>query len=238
MDRPTHNPKPAIVKTGDVVKKVSNLLISKIIFIPQRGSLQDQGSYIYLRKHYIGNQLDLVHKKGKLWLKLRTPINRKGKKMSYDFNADEVFEMAEQMERNGAQFYRDAAETAADSSNKDMLIGLSKMEEAHEKMFESMRADLTAAEKASTVFDPSGEASLYLRALVDSRVFFKKEIDVTSIVEILKSAIEAEKDSIVFYLGMKEAVAENLGKDRIDVIIKEEMGHIQVLSKELVAQTT
>jgi hypothetical protein len=37
---------------------------------------------------------------------------------------------------------------------------------------------------------------------------------------------------------MKEAVAENLGKDRIDVIIKEEMGHIQVLSKELVAQTS
>jgi rubrerythrin len=158
--------------------------------------------------------------------------------MSYDFNADEVFEMAEQMERNGVKFYRDAAETAADPSNKEMLIGLSKMEEAHEKTFESMRADLTAAEKKSTVFDPSGEASLYLRALVDSRVFFKKEIDATSMVEILKSAIEAEKDSIVFYLGMKEAVPENLGRDRIEAIIKEEMEHIRVLSKELVAQTS
>ena len=157
--------------------------------------------------------------------------------MSYDFNANEVFEMAEQMERNGAKLYRDAAETAADPSNKELLTGLSKMEEAHEKIFESMRADLTAAEKASTVFDPSGEASLYLRALVDSRVFFKKEIDGTSMVEILKSAIEAEKDSIVFYLGMKEAVPENLGRDRIEAIIKEEMEHIRVLSKELVAQT-
>jgi rubrerythrin len=96
--------------------------------------------------------------------------------MSYDFNADEIFEMAEQMERNGAKFYRDAAENAADSANKELLTGLSKMEEAHEKLFKSMRTELTAAEKASTVFDPSGEASLYLRALVDSRVFFKKEI--------------------------------------------------------------
>lgn len=157
--------------------------------------------------------------------------------MSYDFNADEVFEMAEQMERNGAKFYRDAAESAADSSNKELLIGLSKMEEAHEKIFETMRAELTAAEKASTVFDPSGEASLYLRSLVDCRVFFKKEIDVTSIVEILKSAIEAEKDSIVFYLGMKEAVPKNLGRDRIEAIIKEEMGHIRLLSKELVAKS-
>ena len=157
--------------------------------------------------------------------------------MSYDFNADEIFEMAEQMERNGAKFYRDAAENAADSVNKELLTGLSKMEEAHEKLFKSMRTELTAAEKASTVFDPSGEAALYLRALVDSRVFFKKEIDVTSMVEILKSAIEAEKDSIVFYLGMKEGVPQNLGKDRIEAIIKEEMGHIRLLSKQLVAQT-
>jgi rubrerythrin len=157
--------------------------------------------------------------------------------MSYDFNANEVFEMAEQMERNGAKFYRDAAETAADASNKELLIGLSKMEEAHEKIFESMRAELKAAEKTSTVFDPSGESALYLRALVDSRVFFKKDIDVTSIVEILKSAIEAEKDSIVFYLGMKEAVPEKLGRNRIENIIKEEMGHIRVLSKELAAKS-
>ena len=141
------------------------------------------------------------------------------------------------MERYGAKFYRDAAETAADSANKELLIGLSKMEAAHEKMFESMRAELTAADKASTVFDPSGEAALYLRALVDTRVFFKKEIDVKSMVEILKSAIEAEKDSIVFYLGMKEAVPQNLGRGRLEAIIKEEMGHIRVLSKELVAQT-
>jgi rubrerythrin len=165
-------------------------------------------------------------------------IQWKGRKMSYDFNADEVFEMAEQMERNGAKFYRDAAENAADPSNKEMLLGLSKMEEAHEKIFESMRADLTAAEKESTVFDPDSEASLYLRALVDSRVFFQKEIDVASMEEILKSAIEAEKDSIVFYLGMKEVVPQNLGRERIEAIIKEEMGHIRMLSRELVAQTS
>ena len=157
--------------------------------------------------------------------------------MSYDFNADEVFEMAEQMERNGVEFYRNAAEATVDSANKEMLMSLSKMEETHEKIFKSMRAELTRAEKASTVFDPSSEASLYLRALADSRVFFEKEIDVTSMVEILKSAIEAEKDSIVFYLGMKEAVPENLGKGRIETIIKEEMGHIRLLSKELVAHT-
>ena len=42
--------------------------------------------------------------------------------------------------------------------------------------------------------------------------------------QILKGAIEAEKDSIVFYLGMKNAVPENLGQDKIEAIIQEEMG--------------
>lgn len=157
--------------------------------------------------------------------------------MSYDFNADEVFEMAQQIERTGAKFYRDAARNVADSSKKDLLLSLSKMEEDHEKTFQSMRTELTSAEKASTVFDPQSEAFLYLRALADTRVFFEKKMAATSMLEILKSAIEAEKDSIVFYLGMKEAVPADLGQDRIDRIIKEEMGHIRLLSKELVAQS-
>ena len=97
-----------------------------------------------------------------------------------------------------------------------------------------MRAELSAQEQTSTVFDPEGEAALYLRALADTRVFFEKEIETVSMRGILKSAIEAEKDSIVFYLGMKEAVPDELGKSRLDGIIKEEMGHIRLLAKELV----
>ena len=38
--------------------------------------------------------------------------------MSYDFNADEIFEIAEQIERNGAKFYRTAAESVADEDKK------------------------------------------------------------------------------------------------------------------------
>ncbi|MGD8258757.1 MAG: ferritin family protein [Desulfobacterales bacterium] len=155
--------------------------------------------------------------------------------MSYDFNADDVFEMAEQMERNGGKFYRTAADNTNDTENKEFLLSLAEMEDQHEKTFQAMRAELNGQEKTSTVFDPEGEAALYLRALADTRVFFEKEIDVTTMRNILKSAIEAEKDSIVFYLGMKEAVPESFGKGRLDNIIKEEMGHIKMLSKKLVA---
>jgi len=155
--------------------------------------------------------------------------------MSYDFNADDVFAIAEQLEKNGAKFYRTAADSTSEPGNKEFLLELAAMEDQHEITFKAMRAELSDKEKEATVFDPDGEAGMYLRALADTRVFFEKEIDVTSMRAILKSAITAEKDSIVFYLGIKEAVDETLGKGRIDHIIKEEMAHIKLLSGKLVA---
>jgi rubrerythrin len=155
--------------------------------------------------------------------------------MSYDFNADDIFEIAQQMERNGAAFYRDAAGSVEDSSVKEFLLEFAAMEDEHEKTFIELRKELTAAEKTPTVFDPNNESALYLKALADTRVFFKKEIDTSTIAGIFKSAITAEKDSIVFYLGMKDLVPGALGKDKMDGIIKEEMGHIKILSQKLAA---
>ncbi len=83
-------------------------------------------------------------------------------------------------------------EKVDDEENKKLLRMLAEMEDEHEKIFAAMRAELTADEKAATVFDPEDDSFLYLRALADTRVFFEKEIDVSSTVEILKSAIQAE----------------------------------------------
>ena len=167
--------------------------------------------------------------------------------MGYDFNADEIFEIAEQIERNGAKFYRHMAENISDKAVRELFIDFAAMEDDHEKAFTSMRADLLDKERETMAFDPEGEASLYLRALADMRVFDKKvEEDFVLPAElperekkviIFREAINREKDSIVFYLGMKESVPENLGKGRLDGIIKEEMSHIRLLSKELVARS-
>ena len=155
--------------------------------------------------------------------------------MIYDFAADDVFEMAEQLERNGHQFYREAAQNTDNPEYKKLLVELAEMEVQHEKTFVDLRSELSVNEKTSTVFDPQNESALYLRALADTKVFFEKEIDFSSKKSVLKAAILAEKDSIVFYLGIKEMVPEKYGKDKLDEIIKEEMGHIKILSKELVA---
>ncbi len=157
------------------------------------------------------------------------------KYMSFDFNADEIFEIAVEIERNGAKFYRSAAENVSNDEKKKFLLELATMEDEHEETFNNMRKQLTTDEKVVTTFDPQGDAEAYLRALADTRVFYEKKIDKTSLKEIFKAAITAEKDSIVFYLGMKDVVPAHLGRNRLDDIIKEEMGHIRLLSNELLA---
>ena len=95
--------------------------------------------------------------------------------MMYDFNADDVFEMAEQMEKNGYNFYETAAKGVSDEDAKKMLLEFAEMEKNHEKTFSDMRKWLGENEKEKTVFDPENEAVLYLRALADTRVFFRQE---------------------------------------------------------------
>lgn len=155
--------------------------------------------------------------------------------MAFDFSANDIFEMAEQIERNGAAFYRNAAESISDQAEKKFLLELADMEDDHEKTFANLKKELSNAEKTSTTYDPNEEAGQYLKALADTRVFFEKALDTSGMKGIIKDAITAEKDSIVFYLGMKEFVPEKQGKDRLEAIIKEEMAHIRLLSNRLLA---
>jgi len=157
--------------------------------------------------------------------------------MSMPFNADEVFEMAEQIERNGGEFYRAAAKKFPEVSK--LLLELAAMEDKHLKTYEDMRAELSGTEIEQPVFDPDGQAQMYLRVMADSHVFDVKTDPAEKLAnkdtpeEVLKMAIGLERDSIAFYVGLKEAVPSKAGKDKVEDIIKEEMGHIVILNQKL-----
>ena len=51
--------------------------------------------------------------------------------------------------------------------------------------------------------------------------------------ELLEIAVKAEKDSIVFYVGLKDFVPSRVGKDNVQNIIKEEMQHLVTLNNAL-----
>ena len=159
--------------------------------------------------------------------------------MAIVFNADEVFEMAVRIENNGAAFYRKAAGLQSDIKNQKFLEGLANMEDRHEKIFTDMRTTLTEKDKEPKVFDPFDEVSQYLAAMADtmggegSPSVADALTGNESLEEILKIAVGLEKDSILFYLGIKDLIPAQSGQDRIDEIIKEERRHVVQLSNLL-----
>lgn len=161
--------------------------------------------------------------------------------MSIVFNADEIFEIAEQIERNGAKFYREAAGKAVDSSTREMLQELADMEDGHEKIFIQMRKDLPPKEKEPTVYDPDNEAAQYLRTMADFHGTegkagpLEKLTGKETMSELLKIALQAENDSIAFYVGIKGLVPSRSGKDKVEKIIVEEMSHVSTLGAKLQA---
>ena len=81
--------------------------------------------------------------------------------MGITFNAEEIFEMAEEIESNGAKFYRQAAEKADDETKK-FLLDMAQMEAEHLAIFREMKKTLSEAEKGQSVYDPYDESIQYL----------------------------------------------------------------------------
>jgi rubrerythrin len=156
--------------------------------------------------------------------------------MAYDFNAAEVFDMAIQIEANGAAFYRKAAGLQKDSSDQHFLETIALMEDRHKADFEEMKKQVSDLEKSPTVFDPDDELTLYLKAMADahggegSPDVLEMLTGQETMTEIIRIAIGLEKESILFYLGLKDMVPPKLGRDRINGIIEEEKKHVAQLS--------
>ena len=156
--------------------------------------------------------------------------------MAYDFNAQEVFEMAIQIEENGAAFYRKAADLQKEAADKKFLQTLAQVEDRHKVSFQEMKTQVSELEKSQTVFDPNDELSAYLKAMADAHggegnpealeLLTGKE----TMAEIVTLAIGLEKESILFYLGLKDIVPPKYGREKIDEIINEEKKHVVQLS--------
>jgi len=161
--------------------------------------------------------------------------------MSISFNAIEVFEVAERIERNAVKFYHRAAEGLSDQDLRQVLLNLADFEKEHEVTFANMRKQISHKERDLVTFDPENETTLYLQAIADGNVFDLKKDPAEqltgkeTIEDILRWAIEAEKDSIIFYVGLKNFVPAKAGKDKVEEIIEQEMGHIAELNQRLEA---
>ncbi len=162
--------------------------------------------------------------------------------MVVNLNASEIFEIAVQIERNGAKFYRQAAELFDDSRVHNLFLQLADWEIAHEQVFADMRNELVAQGPELSAFETESDVIFNAQSMAGLAVFgnsMAPSAELTgkeSIADILKTAIEKEKDSIIFYTGLKDFVSAKTAKDKIADIIKEEMHHVRILKQSLEMQ--
>ncbi len=127
--------------------------------------------------------------------------------MSISFSGNELINIAIGIERRGIAFYDTMTKSTKNATARDAFQHLANMEREHIQIFQNMLAE---ADKYQIPETHAGEYAAYLQSLVDNAVFTddfvtsematKADTDI----EALELAISAEKDSILFYYGMKE----------------------------------
>ena len=151
-------------------------------------------------------------------------------------SADKIFEIAEKIEIKGASFYRNAAEKMDAPRKRQLLIELAIMEDGHAADFAEIRRTIQVLDEGLPTIPESALLSPFLQSMTrllisdldTSREESKIKFD--SIKDILLTAIGMEKDSIIFYLAIKDAIPTGPERNKIDVILAQEKEHLTLLN--------
>lgn len=153
--------------------------------------------------------------------------------MSISFYGNELINIAIGIERRGIAFYDVMAKSTRSAAAQDVFHYLVGMEREHIQAFQNMLDEADRYEIPETY---AKEYGAYLQALVDSAVFTDDMVasematQADSDIKALELAISAEKDSILFYYGMKEIMPKR-AHPTLDKIIAEEKLHLSQLSE-------
>ncbi len=144
------------------------------------------------------------------------------------YSVTEILEQAVQTEKLGAGFYSEMAKKFAENQGLNRLfLDLAAKEKAHEKTFAALKDRVKDVK-----IEGEEEFSSYMRAIVESAFFIGKDKSLTtmqlprSIQEAVDHAIGFEKESLLYYIGLRGAVKES---SVVDEIIDEEKRHISSL---------
>jgi len=153
------------------------------------------------------------------------------------FAGSEVVEIGIQIEKNGKEFYDAVSLSSKDTKAKEVFKFLSQEEERHIAVFKKMQESVEQYEPAESY---PGEYFAYMNALAGNHIFTQKDKgrEIARTIKNEKEAVELgigfEKDSIIFYEGMKRLVPDYDAKI-IDELIGQEKAHLVKLT-ELKAQ--
>lgn len=149
------------------------------------------------------------------------------------FAGSEIVEIGIQVEKNGRDFYCALTAKSKDKKAKEIFTYLADQEEKHIAVFQGLLGSVQKYEPAEAY---PGEYFAYMSALASEHVFTKKNkgADAAKRTKTDKEAVSLgigfEKDSIIFYEGMKKVVPDGDQKV-VDRLIAEEQCHLRTLSE-------
>ena len=147
---------------------------------------------------------------------------------------DQLLSIAIAIECNGAEFYRTAA-GMVQSPMREEFLEMAEMEEGHAASFGHMKHLISVEDK--TLFDVKmDDATTELLNSIIEHSFIDPtaEIDPADfkdISDVIRFAIEEEKDTIVFYQCLKNAISEPTIMRTLSEIIQHEITHMLELTK-------
>lgn len=157
--------------------------------------------------------------------------------MKSGYTADEILEIAEDLELEAERFYRRAAGKMPDEQSRRLFLDLAEEEKAHFDSFRKLRKDMAAAGEPSLLEEPDEAVSAYLQIVAESGVSRSagRPQDLADLPEdqegILALALAGEMDAILYYCSMKDLAVNDVAKNVVDSIIREERRHAVKLAE-------
>jgi rubrerythrin len=148
------------------------------------------------------------------------------------FRGSEIVELGIQIEKNGRDFYNALVGLSRNQRAKETFKYLAREEEKHIATF---RKILDSVHKYEPPESYPGEYFAYMNALASGYVFTQEDKgdetakSTKSDKEAIDLGIGFEKDSILFYEGMKKVVPKYDHKV-VDELIAQEQDHLRQLS--------
>jgi len=163
--------------------------------------------------------------------------------MGVGLTGHDILEIAEKIERNGGKFYRKAAVLCDHPETSRLFVKLAQWEARHVEVFRRMKEELAERNWEVGRYSPDRRNGQDAQAMAGLAVFAIRAEPADELTgresreAILRMAIEKEKDSIVYYTGLKDFVPRDADKEVISNIIQEEMKHVRILVQSLQQET-
>lgn len=144
------------------------------------------------------------------------------------FTLNDLFDIAIKMEENGRDVYLNALGEAGSREIEDLVQWMADEESRHKSWFEKQKADLSASSMDLSIMLPG-----VIKEMMGDNSLSLDELDFSEIstpVQMLKTFIMFEKDTILFYEFLEAFVESEPVKTGLHKIIAEEMAHVDKIS--------